>query len=179
MKLRGGPNLIDLTGRRFGLLKVLGDSGKRTPRGAVLWEVKCKCGVKKLVWGVSLRAGLAQSCGCKARMTHGHCRGGKRSGTYNSWRCAVRRCTDPTNQDYASYGGRGITVPARWLGKKGFVNFLADMGERPAGTTLDRKDNERGYSKSNCTWSTPAAQAINRRPRSVDDDVAADAGFGS
>jgi hypothetical protein len=71
-----------------------------------------------------------------------------------------QRCNDPNYRRYADYGGRGIKVCRRW---RKFENFLADMGERPQGMTLDRKNNARGYSKSNCEWSTPRAQAWNRR----------------
>lgn len=74
----------------------------------------------------------------------------------------IQRCNYRCQPNYANYGGRGIRVCDRWLK---FENFLADMGERPDGLTLDRIDNERGYSKDNCRWATRAQQDSNRRKR--------------
>lgn len=74
----------------------------------------------------------------------------------------IRRCSDPNNIGYRYYGGRGIKVCERWLV---FENFLADMGERPEGLTLDREDNDGHYEKGNCKWSTYSEQALNRRPK--------------
>lgn len=98
--------------------------------------------------------------------THGHRRGGKgrkRSPTYNSWRAAIERCTYPAHPRYADYGGRGITVSNRWRGPEGFANFLADLGERPIGKTLDRIKVNGNYEPGNCRWATPLQQTWNRR----------------
>jgi hypothetical protein len=97
--------------------------------------------------------------------THGHARrrnGAKRSPTYTSWRAMIDRCTQPGHTKWAQYGGAGITVAARWMGPTGFVAFLADMGERPTGKTLDRIDRARGYAPDNCRWATPSEQSLNR-----------------
>lgn len=89
---------------------------------------------------------------------HGHAF--PQSPTYKSWFCMKQRCTNPKRKEYLHYGGRGIAVCKRW---KLFINFLADMGVRPDGTSLERKDNEKGYFKSNCRWATQAEQVSNSR----------------
>jgi hypothetical protein len=76
----------------------------------------------------------------------------------------VQRCYDTNATGYSRYGGRGITVCERWLGRDGFVNFLADMGERPEGLTLDRINNDGDYVPSNCRWATRSEQQRNKSP---------------
>lgn len=101
--------------------------------------------------------------GNQLRLKHGHDRaGGVVSQTYDTWRCMRRRCEQPSNNRYYLYGARGITVCARW---QSFENFLEDMGERPAGKTLDRINTDGNYEPSNCRWATMKEQAANRRAR--------------
>jgi hypothetical protein len=87
--------------------------------------------------------------------------------TYNSWRSMKKRCLWPGAVDWEFYGGRGVTVCDAWLT---FEGFYADMGERPEGMTLDRKDPHGNYEPSNCRWATASDQARNKR-RTVGTEV--------
>lgn len=76
----------------------------------------------------------------------------------------LQRCHNNDHEHYDLYGGRGVVVCARWLGEGGFANFVADMGERPTGKTLDRFPDQNGnYEQANCRWATATEQARNRR----------------
>lgn len=99
------------------------------------------------------------------RLEHGHTVGGTLTPTYRSWAAMLQRCYNPGNKRYANYGGRGISVCPAW--RAGFEAFLRDMGERPAGKTLDRKKVDDDYTAANCRWATPREQALNRRPRTI------------
>ena len=97
------------------------------------------------------------------KKTHGHA-GRYTSLTYRSWQHMRGRCLTPTDRKYPAYGGRGITICAEW---STFEQFLADLGPKPEGMTLGRKDNDGPYCKENCEWQTPKQQANNRRPKTV------------
>jgi hypothetical protein len=152
----------DLTFQTFGKLKVLYQSAIKK-HNRVTWVCRCSCGNQCLVTGNALVMGNTSSCGCghyEGITTHGL----SKTPTYKSWNAMVGRCTKPNWKDYARYGAIGITVCGRWLGEKGFENFLADMGTRPEGTTLDRYPNNAGnYEPGNCRWATPQQQNTNQR----------------
>lgn len=93
--------------------------------------------------------------------THGHSVGRKVSNAYQSWSSMRQRCLSPKCEAYNNYGGRGITICERWI--ESFENFLEDMGNRPPGLSLERKDNNLGYCKSNCVWADIGNQNRNRR----------------
>ena len=153
-------------GVRFGSLAVVrrAQNGKA---GDVRYSCSCDCGKEHVVSARLLRDGSSTSCGCKRysliakssriqKTTHGR----SRDRIYMVWNSMIQRCVNPRHRRYADYGGRGITVCDRWMK---FENFLADMGEKPDGLTLDRIDNGRGYEPENCRWATYSQQNKNRR----------------
>lgn len=119
------------------------------------WTVQCDCGVVKDVSGNNLRRGTQKSCGCLIR-THDL----SRSRTYKSWQMMRQRCTNPKFRSYAYCGAKGVSVCERW---ERFENFVADMGERPDGMSIDRIDPFGNYEPTNCRWATRAQQDANTR----------------
>jgi hypothetical protein len=159
-------HLIDLTGKRFGRLVVVGRGLKHG--NSWFWRCKCDCGSEARVAGAQLRRGRTQSCGCLmvavtvARSTkHGHANRSGLTKTYRSWSHMIGRCRNPNDGAYRHYGGRGIQVCERWL--ESYQNFLEDMGVAPRGTSLDRVDVNGNYEASNCRWATSVQQGRNKR----------------
>jgi hypothetical protein len=156
-----GTKPVAMAGRKFNRLTVV-EKAPNSPSGHIMWLCRCDCGNETVVQGGNLRSGHTQSCGClsiestrKAKTTHGHASRGTGSLTYKSWISMRERCTMPKAVSYPRYGGRGIRVCDRWLGKSGFVTFLADMGERPEGATLHRiEGGTSDYEPGNVEWST-------------------------
>lgn len=181
------PKARDLTGLTIGFLTVIErvddaimHNGKRYPN----W--KCRCVCNNITYVISsnllkcIKTGIGtKSCGCKtsklcaeANIKHGH--GGirtgkrKRSREWYTHRAMLDRCLYPSHEAYGNYGGRGIVVCDRWLkgenGKSGFHCFLDDMGLKPEGYTLERKNTNGNYEPNNCIWATRTVNNKNRRP---------------
>jgi len=162
--------VVDETGNRHGRLVVIARAW--TKGRWTTWECLCDCGETIEVRGHRLRNGHTKSCGClrreqrtafgESRSTHGHSFvGGKETPTYSSWHSMKQRCLNPKATKWKHYGARGVRVCERW--RISFENFLADMGERPAGKTLDRIDPDGNYEPGNCRWATMVQQRHNRR----------------
>lgn len=155
---------IDLTGQRFGRLTVL---ERAENKGAyVCWKCRCDCGIEKIIAGYCLKSGKTQSCGClqiertaEAHTTHGkyHTR------LHGIWTDMKARCNNPNRKAYKDYGGRGITVCEEW--HNSFETFYewAMANGYSDDLTIDRIDNDKGYSPDNCRWATMADQNKNKR----------------
>ena len=167
----------DLTGRVFERLTVIAYAGRRNGKSA--WKCWCECGKSKTVTAHNLTRGYHKSCGClrwellRRRKRPQRAvriapappspppRPAAPSKTFISWRAMRVRCNASSGRMWRLYGERGIRVCDRW--NASFQNFVADMGERPEGKTLDRIDNDLGYEPSNCRWATPKEQRANQR----------------
>lgn len=159
-------------GQKFGRLTILGPAdpvtesdGKRRAHS----HVRCDCGTELVASNKRMTTGLTKSCGClrrevtaaknKASSKHGHWSGGKASPAWVSWRAMVNRCT---NRNDPHYCGDRFPLCDRW--RESFENFLEDMGDKPVGYTLRRRNEGGGFSPDNCFWFTPCPAASSTAP---------------
>lgn len=156
---------IDLTGQRFNRWLVIERNMSYVGIGVSRWKCVCDCGkVKEAVMYTSLVRGMSQSCGCLRnelimkddKVVHSH-----RNPVYSVWMSIKTRCFNEKHPSYVNYGARGITMAEEW--RHDFDAFLAHVGDRPEGASLDRIDNNKGYEPGNVRWSGRCQQAGNTR----------------
>ena len=156
---------LDLVGQVFGrltaLTQVIPPGG-----GRAKWICLCECGKRTLVDTGHLRSGHTTSCGClqQERLLAANTKHGMyASPVYKVWNGMIQRCTNEHFNQYADYGGRGITVCPDWLIADNFLAWAKDKWKE--GLQLDREDNDRGYSPENCRFVTRAVNSANQRKR--------------
>ncbi|MDP2271274.1 MAG: hypothetical protein Q8K32_11120 [Archangium sp.] len=162
-----------MIGARFGRLFVEAFVDRKHGHGR--YSCRCDCGAVTTAREDHLRNGRTTSCGCfrrergrdaiknatGANVIHGGARRDAVTPEYRSWHAMLQRCNDPKHRAFHRYGGRGISVCERW---NNLVNFVADMGSRPSGTSLDRINNDGNYEPGNCRWATAKQQRANQSP---------------
>lgn len=163
------PKPIDLTGQRFGRLRVIGQARSKIAKNGYpirMWHCKCDCGATLEVMGISLRSGNTKSCGCyqkdRARdIKTKH--GGHGERLYSIWGNIKTRCLNPNVPAYKDYGGRGITICQEWLESyEAFRNWCLNNGYKDT-LTIERIDVNKGYEPGNCTFIGKEKQPLNAR----------------
>ena len=153
-----------IIGSRFGRLTVL-DFDHMGPHHVTYWLCECDCGNKTIVSRLNLRSGHTTSCGCNRAIRAKECRtmhGMSKTPLHGIW-CHIRqRCGNENDQCYDRYGGRGIDICDEWSEFKNFYDWAINNGYE-SGLSIDRKNNDKGYSPENCRWTDRVTQCNNRR----------------
>lgn len=156
-------NIDDYIGKKINSLVVVGKDTSNKHYNANRWIFRCDCGKEFSDCPCRVLSGHKKSCGCqkgKASLVHG-CNGDE---FYPTWWGMMRRCYNKSSHNYDRYGGRGITVCEEWHNPIVFIEWARKtIGHKIPGYTLDRKDNNLGYSPENCQWVSAKSQARNRR----------------
>ena len=156
---------VDKTGLQYSRLTVIKRAAVPQPKDKqAVWECLCECGNTIIAKGGYLQSGQTKSCGClrsDSSRERQYKHGGKKTPTYEIWKSMKARCYNSNDKQYADYGGRGIAVCEEW--REDYAQFLADMGARPEGRSIERINNDLGYSKDNCKWATQIEQMSNTR----------------
>jgi hypothetical protein len=157
----GRFKMLDLTGVKSGMLTAIFAVYYR--HSSYYWRCKCECGNETDVLSTRIKNGITKSCGClKFKKGQNQTHGLRKHPIYNVWTGMKERCLNKKSKKYPDYGGRGILMCKEW--EESFVNFYNDMKDGYVkGLHLDRKENDKGYSKENCRWVTPLINNNNRR----------------
>ena len=160
------PCLVDITGQRFGRLTVV--RREETKNKHTMWLCVCDCGNEIVADGYNIKYAHTTSCGCvqkertsKANRTHGN----RNTRLYRIWNCMKNRCYRKSYHAFDHYGGRGIKVCDEWKDDfQAFYKWAMSNGYED-NLSIDRVDNDKGYSPDNCRWATMADQNKNKRAK--------------
>ena len=153
----------DLSGCKFGRLTVIQKDAKS--KGRTKWICKCDCGNVKSIQATHLKSGATSSCGCYQKERAILCNtihGKTTTSLHNRWKAIKQRCLNSNNKRYQDYGERGINICDEWLDFRNFEKWALNNGYAE-NLSLDRVDNDKGYSPDNCRWTDEITQNRNRR----------------
>lgn len=153
-------NFKDRTGIKYGKLTCTDKFERRGKK--IYWLCRCDCGNEKWICAQNLL--VAKSCGCNNKTSHTiHGMTGTR--IHDTWSHMIQRCRNENHKFYKDYGGRGIAVCDEWIGTEGFIRFneWAMANGYQENLTIDRIDNDKGYSPDNCRWVDQLTQSNNKR----------------